>query len=279
LRKRGWFRALVFFAVLYSAWCVTLWFYQDKLLFPSDLAPLPTPMKYSAATIELTRPIDAGGKVVAWFIPASNVRKDQPAPLVVFFHGNAEIIDNQLDIIDGYRRMGFAILLPEYRGYGRADGIPSEKAIVDDAMFFYDKVLEQPYIDRTRVVFHGRSLGGGPAVQLTKRRKPRVLILQSTFKSAAAMAHQFFAPAFLSRNPFNTDRVLASLDVPVLIFHGTHDDIIPVANGRALRDIAQHATYIEYDCRHNDFPGEGNDDRYWNDIRGFLEKNDVLSKK
>jgi hypothetical protein len=278
LRKRIWFRALVFLSALYVAWCATLWFYQDKLLFPADLAADPMPMRYSAATVELIRDI-AGGRVVAWFIPGFDVGAAAAQPLVIFFHGNAEIIDHQQDVIEGYRRMGCSLLLPEYRGYGRSDGTPSEAAIVGDALYFYDAVCDRSDIDKTRIVIHGRSLGGGPAAQLAARRKPRVLILESTFKSAASMAHRYLAPTFLSSNPFRTDRVLAALNVPALIFHGKSDDIIPVAHGRALRSIARDAIYVEYDCRHNDFPGDANLEHYWGEIRRFLIQHDIIHDK
>jgi hypothetical protein len=56
----------------------------------------------------------------------------------------------------------------------------------------------------------------------------------------------------------------------VLIFHGTRDDIIPVSHGRKLRGLARRGTYVEYDCQHNDFPGDGNDEAYWNEIAAFL---------
>ncbi len=64
LRKRTWFRALAFLSVLYVAWCTTLFFYQGKMLFPADLAADPMPMRYSDATVELTRDIPGGGKVI-----------------------------------------------------------------------------------------------------------------------------------------------------------------------------------------------------------------------
>ena len=90
------------------------------------------------------------------------------------------------------------------------------------------------------------------------------------------MAHEYFAPAFLARHPFRTDRVLAELDLPLLLFHGRRDDIIPVSHGRALRDVAPDARYVEYDCRHNDFPGGTNLREYWREIGTFLRDHGII---
>lgn len=277
LRRRWWFRLLLLAAVLYVAWCTTLYFCQGWLLFPADMAPQPSPRRYDATTVELELPIEPAGRVIAWFMPATGSNPDVPAPLVIFFHGNAEIIDYQHTVVEGYRRLGCAVLLPEYRGYGRSDGKPGERAIVADAVRFYDKIITRPDVDADRIVIHGRSLGGGPAAQLAVKRPGHPLILESTFSSAAAMAHKYAAPAFLVRHPFRTDRALAAAGTaPVLIFHGTRDDIIPVSHGRRLRDIAPHATYVEYDCRHNDFPGSDNEQAYWNEIARFLERTGII---
>jgi fermentation-respiration switch protein FrsA (DUF1100 family) len=263
--------------VSYAAWCGTMYFYQDKLLFPADMAPPPLPLGYHGlSTVEMKLGLAGGGSVVAWFLPAPKATPSSPAPVVAYFHGNAEIIDYQHEIVEGYHRLGCSILLPEYRGYGRAGGKPSEGAIVADAACFYDELVKRPDVDASRIVFHGRSLGGGPAAQLAARRTPRALILESAFSSVAAMASKYGCPSFLAKNPFHTDHVLESLDVPVLIFHGTNDDIIPVSHGRRLRDLARHGTYVEYGCRHNDFPGGGNEEAYWNEIAAFLRRSGVI---
>lgn len=269
-------RWLVFAAVLYVAWCVTLYFYQDTMLFPADLAPAPTAVRYDRTTEELRVDIGGGEHAIAWFMPALARDSGKLAPLVIYFHGNAEIIDYQSTVVEGYRKLGCSVLLPEYRGHGRSGGKPSEKGILADAVRFFNEIVKRPDVDSSRVVMHGRSLGGGPAAQLAGARRPRALILESTFTSVAVMARGYLAPQFLAQNPFRTDRVLAGLDVPVLIFHGTHDDIIPVWHGRALRDLAQNGVYVEYDCRHNDFPGDANEDAYWNEIAGFLKRAGVI---
>jgi len=278
LRKRLWFRILVFLSVLYAAWCTTLFFYQDKMLFQPDLAAAPMPMRYSDSTVELTRDIPGGGKVIAWFIPAFEDAPERHAPLVIFFHGNAEIIDHQQDIIEGYRRLGCSILLPEYRGYGRSDGTPSEEAIVDDAVYFFDLVFEQfMHLHQGRIVIHGRSLGGAVAAQLASFRGGPPLILESTFTSVSDMAGGYFVPPIIVKNKFLTDRAVAEeITSSILILHGTRDEVIPVSHGRKLRDVARNAHYVEYDCGHNDFPGPENEQAYWNEIKGFLTRQRIL---
>ncbi|MCB9852512.1 MAG: alpha/beta hydrolase [Phycisphaerales bacterium] len=264
--------------LIYVTYCVIVFFAQRWLIFPDWIAPEPSAdEKYDATTTVLTRDID-GGKVVAWFVPAAGASAENPKPLVIFLHGNAEIIDTQEDRIAGYRALGCSVLIPEYRGYGRSAGQPSQQALVDDAEYFLDIALKRPDVDPNRLVIHGRSMGGGIAAQLAARHNPRVLILGSTFTSMRTLgSRKALVPSFLIRHPMDTESVLHNLDVPLLIFHGSKDDIIDVSYGRELNAIAKHSRLVELDCSHNDFPGD-EDDRYWNEIRGFLEENGVLPR-
>jgi len=271
---------MIYLVLGYIAWCAALYFYgQDKILFPRSFAPPPRPTPYSSDTVVVRLDIERGGQVEAWFIPTPGVSAQKPGPVVVFFHGNGEIIDYLDDIIAGYHRLGCSVFLPEYRGYGRSAGKPSEKAICADAIRFYDELIQRADVDKSRIVFSGRSLGGGVAAKLATQRKPAALILQSTFKSVASMAWRVGAPPFLVRHPFRTDRAVAGLDVPMLIFHGTRDSIIPVRHGRKLRDLAPHAVYVEYNCMHNNFPGNGNEETYWQEIGKFLRRNNIIEKQ
>ena len=67
------------------------------------------------------------GRTEAWLF----CDRAQPGqPLVLYFHGNAEIIDFAMDKVSGYRRLGYGVAVMEYRGYGRSDGSPSQRNIV-----------------------------------------------------------------------------------------------------------------------------------------------------
>ena len=262
----------------YVCWCVLLYFYQSRMIFLTGLTPPPLrgPPSDDVAVTRIA--VGKAGYVESWFFPAPSAHAQDRAPVVIFFHGNAELIDYQDSVIDGYRRLGCSVLLPEYRGYGRSAGTPSQKALLADSLRFYEALIEREDVDRRRILYHGRSLGAGPAFDLARHHKPAAVVVESAFSSIVSMGRKYLVPAFLARHPFRNDRVIAQLDAPVLIFHGSADRIIPATHGRRLHDLARDAEYIEFDAGHNNFPGEGNREAYWNAIESFLTRNGVIGK-
>src|SRR5699024_1012438 len=123
------------------------------------------------------------GAVEAWFLPGDDVEPARPGPAILFTHGNAELIDHWPDALARYRRLGVSVVLPEYRGYGRSAGSPSEAAIAQDLRALHALLSADPRVDASRIVYHGRSLGGGAVCTLLDAHPPRALILESTFTS------------------------------------------------------------------------------------------------
>ncbi|PCC73726.1 hypothetical protein SAMN02745121_06844 [Nannocystis exedens] len=234
----------------YTASCAL----QERLIFPRQYANQHALARPPVGVTSLWSRAPDGPQVEAWFIPARGASADSPGPAVMFFHGNGELIDHQLTLAASYVARGVSVLLPEYRGYGRSEGTPSQAAIVGDMVRFYDELAARPEVDPARVVFHGRSLGGGVASALAAARAPAALILESTFTSLAALARSQGLPEGLCRHPFRTDRVLPTLQRPLLILHGSEDEVIPVAHGRSLHASVPGSTYVELPGRHNDFP-------------------------
>lgn len=264
----------------YLVWLTLLYFQQDSIMFPVDAAGTAPSTPTNDRTVALFEDIEGEGKVHAWYDAAPGASSENPAPIVIFFHGNAELINHISDIVQNYHRLGVSVLRPEFRGYGQAAGEPSQDGIVEDGLRFHDTIVERSDVDRSRIVIHGRSIGGGVAAQVAAKAnpKPAALILESTLLNTAKMAHQFGAPGFLANHPFRTDLAVESLDVPTLIFHGSNDRIIPPIHGRELRHLVPTARYKEYAAGHNDFPGQANHDDYWARIRSLLEEAGVLGE-
>ncbi len=209
------------------------------------------------------------GQVEAWFLPADRADVSRPVPVVIFAHGNGELIDDWPEMLDPYRRMGISVLLPEYRGYGRSAGTPSELHIVEDYLRFYDLVRERHDVDPARIILHGRSLGGGVVCALARQRPACGLILESTFTCIADVARRWFIPSALIEDRFESESVVRTLDIPILIFHGAHDQVVPYQHAVALARAAKQGKLVTYECDHNDLARtpEG----FWTEIGRYLE--------
>lgn len=273
--------------VVYAVYCIGLYKLQDNIIFAAGFrhradAPGKPP---EAEQIWIEQPsTDASAsvdRIEAWYFRGRDRSAANPGPLVVLFHGNGDVIDNYINLARLYASLGCNVLLPEYRGYGRATGSPSQEAIVSDATRFINDAVLRPEVDRSRLVHVGRSLGGGVAVAVAARLRdtagfqPAVLVLDATFTSVAAMSSRYFAPAFLVRHPFRTDRELPRLDAAVFISHGTADQVIPYSHAVSLKKIRPDATLVTLDCDHLDFPGTSGD--YERSLRAFLAAASIIA--
>ncbi|RMF81200.1 MAG: alpha/beta hydrolase, partial [Planctomycetota bacterium] len=260
---------MVFVVVLYGAWLLTLAVFQERLIFPgmtmrtADDA-LPRPDFVERFWIETPE----GTRTEAWFIPGRGITPTTPGPLVVFSHGNAERIDDYPYLLTPYTEWGFSILLVEFRGFGRSTGTPGQAALTADIVAAFDRVVARPEVDASRVLLHGRSIGGAVIAQLAARRPSAAMILESSFTNLGSFAWRYGAPPLLLRHPFRTDRVVATYDRPLLLFHGTRDSIVPLSHARKLHRLAPQSKLITADAGHNDFPPD--EQSYWREIEQFL---------
>lgn len=247
---------------------------QRVMLFPRSF-PRQVPAALLTPGLERWWLESDGGEVEAWFLPGEGVDADHPGPAVIFAHGNGELIDHWPSMLSRYRELGVSVILPEYRGYGRSAGAPSEAAIRDDLRALYARIETHPEIDEDRLVYHGRSLGGGAVCTLVRAHPPRALILESSFTSVTDVAADMYVPSFLIVDRFESLPVVRSYEGPLLVFHGVHDEVIPVSHGRALAGAHRAARLVLYDSGHNDLPPAGSD--YWAQIERHLRNAGVIA--
>lgn len=253
-------------ALLAVAYVVGVVSIQRKLLFPRPSLAGAAPRPADAQQVWLST---SDGRVEAWFLPP-RAAPASPAPLIIFFHGNGELIDGLPEDFTKPRGWGLGVLLVEFPGYGRSTGSPSQESIGAAAVAAHDWARGQTGIDPERIVAYGRSLGGAAAAMLAAQRPTAALVLESTFTSVRSFAHRFGVPELVVLDPFDTLSLLRSNRRPVLVLHGNSDRLIPAAHARRLAEAAASSELHFLRCGHNDCA------RPWGTLRSFLKKSDVL---
>jgi len=147
------------------------------------------------------------------------------------------------------------VLAVEYPGYGisRADGASTESSVYAAGAAALDYLRSQGYAD---VVLAGQSLGTGVAAELASRGLGSRLVLVSPYTSlvATARVHYPWLPVgLLLRDRFDTASKAARIDVPVLLLHGSDDEIVPASMSAELEHLFPHATRVVIQgAHHND---------------------------
>jgi pimeloyl-ACP methyl ester carboxylesterase len=175
-----------------------------------------------------------GDRLHAWWLPAD----DANAPVLLYLHGARWNLTGSVTRIDRWKRLGFAVLAVDYRGFGRSSDIaPTETLAYEDAEAAWDH-LAKLAPNRARFIV-GHSLGGAIATELARRRpEASGLVLEATFTSVRDMISQskwgFLPVGLILNQEFDTLSKIGEVKMPVLVTHGTRDSIVPFEMGERL---------------------------------------------
>lgn len=259
--------------LLYLVYALYFYANQRTILFPRHLIPVPTHVPTVPGMERMWLPTSMG-EVEAWYLAPlpDHVPDDAnaPAPLLIVAHGNGDLIDRWVSPVQGLRMQGFGVLLVEYPGYGRSQGVPTFAAIRETFLLAYDTMVRDPRVDPQRIILFGHSVGGGAVSTLAAERASAGMILMSTFTSVRAMAGDLRLPGFAVRDPFDTLAVVRDYPHPILIIHGRQDQTIPYHHGVALHAAAPDAELISLDCGHNGCIGDW--ERFWQELAPFFAR-------
>jgi pimeloyl-ACP methyl ester carboxylesterase len=151
--------------------------------------------------------------------------------------GNLSLAVRAQDVRRWHEEVGVSVLVFDYPGYGRSHGSPSEAGCYAAADAAYDWLAQTQHIAPENLLLVGRSLGTGVAVDLASRRPHRALVLISPFTSVPDVAHHLcpvLPTRALMRNRFDSLARIGACTRPLLVFHGTADNVVPFALGKRL---------------------------------------------
>lgn len=227
---------------------LVLYLAQDSLIFyrqPLSEARRAEAAKRFPAAKEIFLQAKDGTRLHAWHVQVSTQSPGAtPAPLAIYFGGNAEEVSWMLDRVGdpridptGGETPGVGWLLVDYRGYGLSDGAPGEKALVADALQWFDHAATLPGVDPKRIYAYGRSLGSGVAVAVAAQRPLAGVILATPYDSLVAVAKRYYwyTPVdWLLRHRFESVLFAPKLKQPLLCLIAERDEVIPAAHGEVL---------------------------------------------
>jgi hypothetical protein len=256
-------------AVVAVGFPALIYLFQDRLIFhPQPLADVhrgELATRYPAVR-ELVLGTEDGGRLHAWHVPARG-----PAPLVIYFGGNAEEVSWMIPEVM-QRTPAISWLLVDYRGYGSSDGAPSEAALGADALAWYDRISMLEGVDAKRIFVFGRSLGSGVAVHLASQRPVAGVVLVTPFDSLLSVAQRYYPylPVnFMLKHRFDSLGRAPELRMPLLCLAAMQDEVIPPEHARRLYDAwGGRKQWVELDgASHNTTDSQAN---YWPAIVAFL---------
>lgn len=241
---------------------------------------------------EVAFPGPAGLTLRGWWIPAPSGADGRRAPVVVYGHGNGTDRRHWLAAAPRVHRAGAGQLLFDFAGRGESDGevitLGAHEAVQMRAAL--DFLAQRPDLDATCAALVGRSMGAVAAIlAAADDARVRVLVLDSPFADLGDLVDTQIArrrlPPTLLRKPLfllagwragyepgaiRPERTIHDVHVPILLFHGEIDDIVPIEHARRLAAAAGGpVTFIP-------LPGEGHNgprsDATIDRIATFLER-------
>ena len=244
-------------AIAYISACLALLVGQSRLIFLPRPDLTTTPAELGLAHQDVWISMDEG-YLHGWWLPAS----DPQAKTVLFLHGNGGNVGSHLQQAWFLSQVGWSVLLIDYRGYGLSSGpFPNETRVYEDAAAAWDYLTQTQNQAPENIIIFGHSIGGAIAIELAHRHPQAAgLIVQGTFTSMAAMVDHIgysrIFPRWLLTQRFNSQQKLSTLQMPVLLIHGSEDETIPATMSQDLYAIAPQPKqlWLVPGASHNNVP-------------------------
>jgi pimeloyl-ACP methyl ester carboxylesterase len=192
-------------------------------------------------------------------------------PTLLLFHGNGETVSDYDDAAPRYAAAGTNLAVVDFRGYGRSTGEPTLRNTIADAPLVLNALCA---LTGTSVYVMGRSIGSVCAAEIYGHATPFLgLVWESGLCDLRALVGRrgLVPPEHLADDDLAAFDPLPKLrrgSRPLLVLHGTRDEIIAPIEAQQVFDAAgtahERLVYL---------PGRGH-----NDVSGAREYWDALAE-
>ena len=265
--------------LLYTAACLYLFFQQTRFIFfPSSVIET-TPEFFNLNYQEVWLPVNTKSgieRLHGWFVPSSSPN----VKALLYLHGNGVNIGGNVAHANRFHRLGFSVLLPDYRGYGRSEGsFPTEATVYQDAAVAWDYLVKERKIQPSQIFIYGHSLGGAVAIDLAVKHPDAAgLIVENSFTSIRDIVdyqgvYRIFPIDLILYQRFDSIKKVPTLQMPVLFIHGKADLRVPAIMSQRLYDAAPQPKQLVLipDAGHNN-TAEVAGEKYFQVIQNFVKQ-------
>ena len=212
---------------------IIVYLVQERFIFKPEKLKQDFIYKYDAPFKELFFDVEPGVRINGLHFTVKD-----PHGLVLYFHGNTRSIKGWARYATDFFRYNYDVVLVDYRGFGKSTGKRTEKDMLNDMQFVYDKLAAQ--YTQQHIIVYGRSLGSGFATKIASDNKPRYLILDAPYFSFRKVIERFLPilpVRLVLRYQLRTDKWIAQVSCHTYILHGTKDWLIPITNSEKLQAL------------------------------------------
>lgn len=201
---------------------------RDRIYFPSPNAEA----QFWTRQPELVTVTTADGLTLKglYWAPQGETRD-----VVVYFHGNGGNLNRDGAYAEALARDGHGLMMTSYRGYSGNPGKPTEAGLFADADAFVALARQRLPAGGKLYVF-GHSLGGAVALSGASHWPVAGVATLGTFGAISD-----FAPGWIRGfmpDRFDNRQAVRHISVPVTLFHGTADDIVPFSAAGELKEAS-----------------------------------------
>jgi uncharacterized protein len=162
--------------------------------------------------------------------------------VVLYFHGNRKNIAWYAKYAPNFTKNGYEVWMIDYPGYGKSTGPLTEQRLYAYAEQLYKLAVTR--FAKDSIILYGKSMGTGIAAWLASRKNCKELILETPYYSITSLSAHYFPIYPVSRMihyKIPSYEYLQQVIVPVTIFHGTADGVIPYSNAEKLKPFLKPA--------------------------------------
>lgn len=220
---------------------ILIYFFQHRFFFQPE--KLPSDFRFAYDNLraeEKTVEPEPGAK-----INYLHFQVDDPKGVVLYLKGNTKSIKGWGKFAIDFTRLGYEVIMMDYRGFGKSTGRRTSDAMKRDSQFIYN--IAKKEFTEDKIVVYGRSLGSGFAARLASKNNPRLLILTSPLYSLSRAVRRYLP--FMPTRPFlrynlPTFQYLKNVRCPIKIIHGSDDRLVPVKTAVDLSEINPKLTRL-----------------------------------